>query len=94
MHFKRNPLTAPKSLVWRVKICRQGDLKVSPQSRQEMPSSGPGSGDANREVDRLERLGHVLTVGRRKREEEERAGALGESQLPGLYRRVGGGTFH
>ena len=77
-----------------MKICRQGDLKVSPQSRQEMPSSGPGSGDANREVDRLERLGHVLTVGRRKREEEERAGALGESQLPGLYRRVGGGTFH
>ena len=68
LHFKRNPLTAPKSLVWWVKICRQGDLEVSPQSRQEMPSSGPGSGDANREVDRLERLGHVLTVGRRKRE--------------------------
>lgn len=53
-----------------MKIRRQGDLEVSPQSRQEMPSSGPGSGDANREVDRLERLGWVPTVGRRKRQEE------------------------
>ena len=35
-----------------------------------MPSSGPESGDASRKADRLERLGHVLTVGRRKRQEE------------------------